>query len=817
MKKLVLGAAALAVGFCAAGDYPYRPADMTNVSIKAGFWLPRFETNRLVTVKVDFKKSEETGRLENFRAAGRRAATGFRGIPFDDSDVYKIIEGAAYTLSTHPDPELEKYLDDLIGHIAKAQEPDGYLYTARTLGYNFTKDGRARHGRMMGATRWSHLAHSHELYNIGHMYEAAVAYYEVTGKRTLLDVAIRSADMVDRVFGPAPTQLKETSGHEEIELALCKLYRATGEERYLKLAKFLLDARGHGALDGGKVFAQSGDLVKGGELDAKGSYNQNHIPVTQQREAVGHAVRATYLYCGMADVAALSGNAEYVKAIDTIWENVVSKKLHLNGSVGARHRGEAFGANYELPNERAYLETCAGIGNALWNQRMFLMYGDAKYVDVLERVVYNGFLSGISLGGDEFFYPNPLASRGGYKRSKWFGCSCCPVNVVRFIPQIAQFAYAMRDDAAYVNLFVASDAKLALSSGCVTLSQDTEYPWKGESRIAVTPANDGARFALKVRVPGWCVGRPVPSDLYVQTVPGSLSDFSVKVNGTVVPFTPVKGYCSIDRAWKKGDVVEVSMNMPVRRIKAHDAVKNDRGRLAVERGPILYCAEGVDNEGRVLDKIVAADAPFLPSTCNILGNVYPALTVPAFSLRRGLRTGVRQIPTTLTLIPYFAWCHRGAGEMQTWFPTSPKPEYAVSDFNVKSSFCFPKDSVSAVCDGLIPKSSGDESIPRLTFWDRLGTEEWVECSFAANEKVKGVEVYWFDDTGWGRCRVPAEWKVQWRAARNAPWQDVGGAGPVARDKFCVVDFPQPVDAQTVRLVVKMQKNFSGGILEWRFR
>ena len=815
-KMTVVALAALASATSFAADYPIHPAEMTNVAIRAGFWYPRFETNRLVTVRTDFQKSEETGRLENFRAAGRRAATGFRGIPFDDSDVYKIIEGAAYTLSTHPDPKLEKYLDDLIGHIAKAQEPDGYLYTARTLGYNFTKDGRARHGRMMGPTRWSYLAHSHELYNIGHMYEAAVAYYQVTGKRTLLDVAIRSADMVDRVFGPAPTQLKETSGHEEIELALCKLYRVTGEERYLRLAKFLLDRRGQGVLGESKVFAQSGALVKGGELGAKGSYNQNHIPVTQQREAVGHAVRATYLYCGMADVAALTGDAEYVKAIDAIWENVVSKKLHLNGSVGARHAGEAFGANYELPNERAYLETCAGIGNALWNQRMFLMYGDAKYIDVLERVVYNGFLSGISLGGDEFFYPNPQASRGGYKRSKWFGCSCCPVNVVRFIPQIAQFAYASRGDAAYVNLFVASDAKLNLAGGDVTLKQETEYPWKGLSRIEIAEA--GVKdFTLNVRIPGWCVGRPVPSDLYTQTEPGSLADFTVKVNGKPFAFTPEKGYCAINRAWKKGDVVEVCMNMPVRRIKAHDAVKNDHGRLAVERGPILYCAEGVDNGGHVLDKVLAADAVFTPTTCNVLGNVYPALTAPAVSLRRGLKTGVRKEATTLTLVPYFAWCHRGAGEMQVFFPTEAKDENATRDFKTSASYCFPKDSVGAAFDGVLPKASNDESIPRLTFWDHLGTHEWVDCEFGVMEEVKGVEVYWFDDGTKGHCRIPESWKVQWRPAKDAPWQDVGGTGPVAKDKFCVVDFPSPVKAQAVRLQVKLQKEWSGGILEWKFR
>lgn len=669
-KMPVFCVAVLAVGICAAGDYPFQAAEMTNVAIRAGFWLPRFETNRIVTVQTDFRKSEETGRINNFVAAGNRDGHGFRGIPFDDSDVYKIIEGAAYTLSTHPDPELEKYLDDLIGNIAKAQERDGYLYTARTLGFNYgtNEQGKVNYG-MMGPTRWSNVSSSHELYNVGHMYEAAVAYFQVTGKRTLLDVAIRSADLIDRTFGLGATQIKDPPGHEEIELALCKLYRVTGEGRYLALAKTLLDLRGRK------------DLRRTWGADL-----QDHRPVLEQTEAIGHAVRAGYLYCGMADVAALSGDSSYMKAIDVIWQNVVSRKLHLNGGIGAyRHvnyadkslggAGEAFGDDYDLPNEEAYLETCAAIANALWNQRMFLMHGDSKYVDVMERTIYNGFLSGISLGGDEFFYPNPLASAGAYERSKWFGCSCCPVNIVRFIPQIAQFAYARRDDAAYVNLFVASDAKLPLASGVVRLSQETEYPWSGAVRITVKPEADGAKFALNVRVPGWCTGRPVPSDLYVQTVPGSLADFSVKVNGKAFSFTPEKGYCSISRAWKKGDVVEVSMNMPVKRIKAHDAVKQDHGRLAVERGPILYCAEGVDNDERVLDAVVAADAIFSPTTCDILGNAYPALSVPAISVVTKQNSSMLQTERrTLKLIPYFAWCHRGAGEMQTWFPTAQIPK-----------------------------------------------------------------------------------------------------------------------------------------------
>lgn len=809
MRKLMLGCVAVAASVCLAGDYPFRPAELTNVSVTAGFWLPRFETNRIVTVWTDFQKCE-LARIPNFTNAAVHAWGTFRGIPFDDSDVYKVIEGAAYTLATHPDPKLEKYLDDLIGWIARAQEPDGYLYTARTLGFTYGKDekGREKFG-MMGPTRWSACGASHELYNVGHMYEAAVAYYEATGKRSLLDVAIKSADLVDRTIGYGPTQLKIVPGHEEIEIGLCKLYRVTGEERYLNLAKRLIDMRGRS------------DLRPIWGVDV-----QDHAPILNQDEALGHAVRAGYLYAGMADVSALTGDASYTAAIDRLWENVVGKKLHLNGGIGAHHHvkyrnpayghaNEAFGDNYDLPNENAYLETCAAIANALWNQRMFLRDGDAKYVDVLERIIYNGFLSGISLTGDEFFYPNPLASQGGYKRSKWFGCSCCPVNIVRFIPQIAQFAYATRGDAAYVNLFVASDAKLAVAGSDVRLEQRTDYPWKGVSRIGVTPAKDGQTFTLNVRVPGWAVGRPVPSDLYTQVEPGSLADVQVKVNGAVVAVKPVKGYCVLTRAWKAGDVVEIAMNMPVRRIRAHAAVEVDKDRLAVERGPIVYCAEGVDNGGTVLDKVVAADAVFADATCNVLGSAFPALTVPAHAVRKGLKR-VSCEPTTLKLIPYFAWCHRGAGEMQTWFPVRADVLSVRSRFAATASHCFEHDTVRAMCDGRLPKSSADETIPRMTFWPNKGTEEWVQYDLPVAEAVSGVDVYWFDDAPKGGCRLPESWKVQIRPAANAPWQDVAVGPAAVKDRFNAVDFT-PTKAQAVRLLVKNRVGFSGGVLEWRLR
>ncbi len=774
----------------AASDYPYQPVPLKQVAILDGFWLPRFETNRLVTVWADFRKSEETGRIANFARAGKLEAGPFKGIPFDDSDVYKIVEGAAYTLATHPDPRLDAYLDALIVKMAAAQEPDGYLYTARTLGFT---------NGMTGPARWSNEGSSHELYNVGHLYEAAAAHFEVTGKRTLLDVALKSADLIDKTFGPRADQLKVVPGHEEIEIGLCKLYRVTGERRYLDLAKFFIDMRGRKELR--KLY---------------GAYNQDHIPATEQTEAVGHAVRAGYLYAGMADVAALTGDKAYIDAIGKLWENVVSKKMHLNGGIGARHAGEAFGENYELPNESAYLETCAAIANALWNQRMFLLHGDAKYIDVLERIVYNGFLSGIAIQGDAFFYPNPLASRGGYARSKWFGCSCCPVNIVRFIPQLAQFAYAQRGAAVYVNLFIASSARLKTDAGEVTLTLKTAYPWNGDVRIEVAPAKDGTAFPLKVRVPGWAIGQPVPSDLYTQTSPGSLRDVAVKVNGEPVPLSLDHGYVTLDRAWRAGDAVDLAFAMPVRRIQANPAVKDDLGRLAVERGPLVYCAESADNEGRALNLMLPAASAFAETSVEILGHTMVALKAQALSATADLRGNVSVLPEIATLIPYFAWCHRGAKEMQVWFPTSAENAEPLSSVTATASHCWELDTVTAVNDGVLPRSSADHEVKRLTWWPNKGTAEWIQYDCVLPESLKGCAVYWFDDTGKGSCRLPAAWKVQsCDAAGN--WVDIPAAGgyPVAKDTLCEAVFAAPVITRQLRLAVQLQPGVSGGVLEWK--
>ena len=620
-------------------DYPIKPVPFSAVRVEDGFWSPRMETNRLTTVWYDFKKCEETGRIDNFAKAGKLMSGPFRGTPFDDSDVFKVIEGAAYTLAVQPDPKLDSYLDDLIVKIAAAQEPDGYLYTARTI------DPKSRVD-FFGPTRWSKLAKSHELYNVGHLYEAAVAHFQAIGKRSLLNVALKNADMICQTFGPAPGQLKEPPGHEEIEIGLVKLFRATGAGKYLEQAKFFCDIRGRA------------DTHK-----LRGGYQQDDKPIVEQSVAVGHSVRAGYFYSGVADVAALTGEAPYAQAIDRIWGDVVGRKIHLTGGIGAVPSGEAFGAAYDLPNAGAYLETCAAIANALWNERMFLLHGDAKYADVLERVIYNGFLSGVSLSGDRFFYPNPLESdgkakfnQGSCERAPWFGCSCCPVNDVRFIPEIASFIYATRGSELFINLFVGGSATVDVGGTPVEVKQTTRYPWDGKVTLTFQPKKP-AKFTLRLRLPGWARNQPLPSDLYHYD-DGLKPETKLSVNGKAVKLKVQDGFAPIARTWKAGDTVALEMEMPARRVVAHPNVKADRNCFALERGPLVYCAEGADNGGKVLDKVLAG---------KIKSQVYPHT-----DLLGGVVT-IRMTPEdaadALTCIPYYAWCHRGPNEMRVWFPT----------------------------------------------------------------------------------------------------------------------------------------------------
>ncbi len=619
--------------------YPISALPFTAVRVDDPFWSPRIETNRTVTVAYDFQKCEETGRISNFAKAAGLQTGPHVGIFFNDSDVYKVIEGAAYSLMLHPDPELDAYIDQAISLIGAAQEGDGYLYTARTIAErNGTPE--ALRAEIEGLTRWSNLRINHEFYNVGHLYEGAVAHYQATGKRSLLDIALKNADLIDSVFGPG--KLRYVPGHQEIEIGLVKLYLVTGEQRYLDLAKFFLDERGR---------------PEGHEL--YGPYAQDHLPVTEQTTAVGHAVRAGYMYAGMADVAALTGEQSYIDAIDTIWEDVVTTKLYITGGIGARHEGEAFGEAYELPNATAYNETCAAIANIYWNQRLFQLHGDAKYIDVLERSLYNGFLSGVDFSGDHFFYVNPLEFDGVHRfnrddslqRMPWFGCSCCPTNVVRLFPALGGYIYAQEQQDFYVNLFITSQTTTGFGATAVTIAQETQYPWSGAVRITVDPAA-AVQFALHVRIPGWAQGTPVPSLLY-HYIGADHTAPTLTVNGAAVEIQLVKGYASIDRTWQPGDVVELTLPMPVQRVETDAVVAENRGKVAIERGPLVYCLEAVDNDGKALGRTLPDSATF------------------AVEWRPDLLHGVNVVYASgdnaaLTFVPYYAWAHRGVGEMAVW-------------------------------------------------------------------------------------------------------------------------------------------------------
>ncbi len=653
--------------------YPITQVPFTRVKIAENTFLgQRVKAAREVTVPLAFSKCESEHRIDNFVKAAHPSENynidSFMGFPFDDTDVYKTIEGASYILQTYPDHKLKAYIDSVLTIVGAAQEPDGYLFTARTI-------NPAHPQRWAGDKRWvQEEVLSHELYNLGHMVDAACAHYQATGSDKFLNIARRYADCVIREVGPKAGQATVVPGHQIAEMALARLYVLTGEKRYLDEAKYLLDYRG--------------------KTHVKNAYSQSHIPVVDQKEAVGHAVRAGYMYAGMADVAALTGDSAYIRAIDAIWQNIVGKKLYITGGVGARHAGEAYGDNYELPNMTAYNETCAAIAEVYLNQRMFLLHGHAKYIDVLERTLYNGLISGMSVDGGRFFYPNPLASDGKYKfnadgtttRQPWFGCACCPSNLSRFIPSIPGYMYAVKGRNIYVNLFAGNTATIMVEGKPVTLQMTTNYPWDGKIQIKVLD-NRAGRFNLKVRIPGWVQGEVVPSDLYSYTA-GVTPTYSIAVDGkacNIADNALSDGYYTLggptakgDR-WKKGNTVTIDFPMTVRTVKANDRVADDRGRVAVERGPLVYCAEGADNGGvDVRQALVSPQKAFKVVPHYAITNTEgdgKTFSVTAIQ-------AVGQLPATqadgtvtltnrsLTLIPYYAWNHRGAGFMEVWLPSS---------------------------------------------------------------------------------------------------------------------------------------------------
>jgi uncharacterized protein len=786
-----------------ARDYPVQPVPFTAVHLEDVFWAPRIETNRTESIPFAFQQCQLSGRVDNFV----RAAKALRGeplenvkppgYPFDDTDLYKVIEGASYALSVRPDPKLDAYVDGLIEQIAAAQEKDGYLYTTRTI-------NPASPHPWAGRERWElERDDSHELYNLGHLFEAAAAHYQATGKRTLLDIAIRGADLLVQTFGPGRKSI--WPGHQITEMGLARLYRITGDERYLLLAKFLLDERGPNPAE---------------KTNPRGLvYNQAHQRVVEQTEPVGHAVRATYMYSGMADVAALTGDPTYIKAIDTIWSNTVGTKLYITGGIGASGAAEAFGRPYELPNMTAYNETCASIGMDYWNHRLFLLHGDARYIDVMERTLYNGLISGVSLDGKTFFYPNPLESNGQHERSPWFGVACCPGNITRFLASVPGYVYARQGETIYVNLFAAGRGEIDTGDNrTVTLVQATRYPWDGTVRIAVSP-NTSRTFSIKVRIPGWARNEPVPSDLY-RFADRNTDPVGLLVNGQPVQLAIEKGYAAITRTWKAGDAIALTLPMPVRRLVANEKVEADRGRVALQRGPIVYAAEWPDNPNGRVRNIVLPDGARLTSEFRPdLLNGVQVIKGRAHRLAYDARGAVTKREQEFMAIPYATWANRGRGQMIVWLATTdavarptPWPTPATTAAVTTSPA---RRNPRAINDGEDPPSSNDPA-SYFDWWPRRGTTEWVEYTFTKPTRVSEVEVYWFDDTGHGQVRVPASWRLLYR--EGADWKpiDTRDAYGVELDRFNRLTFA-PLTTSALRLEVTMQPNWSAGIQEWRVK
>ncbi|HYO08910.1 MAG TPA: glycoside hydrolase family 127 protein [Tepidisphaeraceae bacterium] len=768
-----------------------KEAPLTAVKFTDEFWAPKLRTNRTVTVWHNIKMCEQTGRLANFRrAAGMEPGT-HQGLFFNDSDIYKVIEGASYILATDPDEKLDAKLDEWIAIVAKAQQPDGYLYTFHQL--------------KAPQKRFTNLKDEHELYCAGHLIEAAVAHHQATKKKSLLDVATKLADLIDQTWGPG--KRTDPDGHEEIELALIKLADETGQQKYRKLADFFLAERGRGT--GRKLY---------------GEYHQDHKPLEETQTVTGHAVRQMYFLAAATDVA-LRGDKRYVAAIDRMWDDMTEGKLYVTGGVGARHAGEAFGESFELPNESAYAETCAGIGNAMWSDRLARLHAAGKYVDTFERALYNGFLSGVSLSGDKYFYVNPLASRGTHHRVPWFECACCPPNVLRFMASLPSRVYSTQYDPAenvdtvYVNLYAGSDATLKFPDGDVRLKQETRYPWDGKVRLTVN-LSPNRPLNLLARIPSWAEG------------------VTATVNGTNVPVRSEDGYARFDGTWKDGSVLELNFPMPVRRLKADPRVKDNAGRVALQRGPIVYCAEAVDHGGHVSNLYLPPDAQLTAEHRPDLLDGVTVITGKAMAKVSAKDPAPKEVP--FTAVPYYAWDNRSGnaasgspkagGEMAVWLAedpalAQPPPEPTVASLAKPSaSHVGGNGNLAALHDREPPKNS--RSGAHFAWWPHNGTTEWVQYDFDREREVTASEVYFFSDVPHGGCDAPESWRLLYRtgdaasagaSAGGGEWklvEQTGGDYSTKKDAFNRVTF-KPVRTTALRLEVQLKPKVSGGVMEWR--
>ncbi|MDR0704833.1 MAG: glycoside hydrolase family 127 protein [Planctomycetaceae bacterium] len=803
------------------GGYPVRPVPFTNVTIEDSFWTPRQELNHKHSIPFAFEQSEKTGRIENFKLAAGKAKPGYKyTVPLhNDGDFYKGIEAAAYDLQQNPDPKMETYLDELITIIAEAQEKDGYLYTGITCQQDFPELHRWAHGG-----KWKNLEHSHELYSAGHLFEAAAAHYAATGKKNLLDIAVKLAGLLVTTFGMEEGQIRDVPGHEVIEMGLCKLYHVTGKEEYLKLAKFFIDLRGRE------------DLRSSRNKNPKkmyGELTQDHKPLTKQDEAVGHAVRATYLYAGAADVAVLTGDQQLIAAMKRIWENTVAKKLSIHGGLGAAPRGEAFDKNYVLPNfvGQTYNETCAQIGGCYWHHRMFLLEPDAKYYDVLERTIYNGLISGISLSGDRFFYPNPLASRGGYNRQPWFYCACCPQNLMRFLASLGGYIYAVKNgtenidkkisDTLFVGLYIGNQADVDIAGQTVHLRLKSDFPNCGNVRLSIHPKNP-ATWKLALRIPGWAAGKPVPSDLYAYSDTKNIAKPIIQINNETVSYEPENGFAVIERQWKDGDLVTIQMEMPLNRVICNELVVANRGRVAFERGPLVYCFESIDNDNHLFDLIPDNNISNITVTTEEKLFGAESIMIDGSAVLRNRDGSVYREKRKLKMIPYCVWDNRGNSAMQVWMSGDEKTVEILpkqSSAQITVSFARSKDDmpkrIRFINDGKFPNQTETLHLQHFDWWSHLGTTEWVCYDFEKPISVSQSGVYWFEDEGKGQCRLPQAWKLFYKDGQD--WKEVvlkdSSAYGTQKGILNTIEFA-PVKTESLRIEVTLPNGFSSGLYEW---
>jgi DUF1680 family protein len=750
----------------------------TEVKIQDKFWAPKQRTNREVSIPHTFEMCEKTPRIANFELAAKSTGPGHKGLVFDDSDVYKSLEAASYALASQHDPKLDAKVDEWIGKIGAAQRPDGYLDTAYIL------------GRL--DKRFSNLADDHELYCAGHLFEAAVAHYQATGKKSLLNIATKLADLLCNTFGIGDGRRMGYPGHPECELALIKLWRATGQQRYFDLAKFFIANRGS------RFFADERHVQKD-KFD--GTYWLDDIPITEHKEIKGHAVRAAYLLSGTADLDAVTKDEKLHQMLSRVWRNTVYKRVFVTGGIGPSGSNEGFTVDYDLPNASAYQETCASVAMILWNHRMGLLEGNAKYWDWVERALYNGFLSGVSLKGDTFFYVNPLASAGNHHRSDWFACACCPPNVTRTLASLGQYLYAKTDDALYVNLYTAGEVNTKVGSETADFKIETDFPWNG--KIVITPVKATSKsLDLKLRIPSWC-----PS-------------FGASVNGQSQRPQTQNGYLTVSRKWAVGDRVELNLAMPVMQVEAHPEVKDDAGRLSIQRGPVIYCLEQIDQSAPLDNTFIPAGTEFrVKQEPSLLGGVATlegsGKVFDSRNWKNALYLPQAFQSTPIKAVPYYAWDNRKACAMEVWMPTSPPSvpslgleQGAKVSLSYTSNLCRP----NAIRDGKPIQASNKHPGDLTHFWPHKGGTEWVQYTWSEPQWVSGSKIYWFDDTGFGECRIPGSWEIQYLDA--GIWKPVKANGyPLALDQWCETKF-EPVKATALRLSIKMQNSWSVGIHEW---